>query len=173
MPVDRPLRLFEPDWIESLTKTPWWVVPAFWIPTICYICRTGVLDAAGKSSVVSYMGEQGLVLLFCYFIWIKMSEVKLFIFKKAVMLLSFAAGLLLWTVIEYCLHRWVFHFNPEGGGPYTCALHFLIHGLHHKVSKSYMIFIRQFFEYDKSLTYYALQIKIHIPKWTCLYEAVN
>lgn len=53
MPVDRPLRLFEPDWIENLTKTPWWVVPTFWIPTICYICRSGVL-AAGQSSAVSY-----------------------------------------------------------------------------------------------------------------------
>lgn len=33
-PVDRPLRLFGPWYLEMCTKTPWWVVPAFWIPVI-------------------------------------------------------------------------------------------------------------------------------------------
>lgn len=33
-PVDRPLRLFDSDALEMLTKTPWWVVPTIWIPTI-------------------------------------------------------------------------------------------------------------------------------------------
>lgn len=42
MPVDRPLRLFGPDWVEMLTKTPWWAVPTFWIPTIAYILYSGV-----------------------------------------------------------------------------------------------------------------------------------
>lgn len=33
-PVDRPLRLFGPWYLEMCTKTPWWLVPAFWIPVI-------------------------------------------------------------------------------------------------------------------------------------------
>ncbi|EAL41551.3 AGAP011282-PA, partial [Anopheles gambiae str. PEST] len=36
-PVDRELRLFGPTWVENLTRTPWWIVPAFWIPAILYL----------------------------------------------------------------------------------------------------------------------------------------
>lgn len=34
LPVDRNLRLFGPWYLECLTKTPWWLVPLFWIPSI-------------------------------------------------------------------------------------------------------------------------------------------
>lgn len=44
-PVDRPLRLFGPSWLEVLTKTPWWAVPLFWIPSILYIIYIGVQEA--------------------------------------------------------------------------------------------------------------------------------
>lgn len=52
-PVDRPLRLFGPDWLEMLTKTPWWAVPLFWIPSITYITKIGLNEARseGLSSV--------------------------------------------------------------------------------------------------------------------------
>lgn len=52
-PVDRPLRLFGPDCLEVFTKTPWWVVPLFWIPSIMYITRIGLQEAhaEGYSSV--------------------------------------------------------------------------------------------------------------------------
>lgn len=36
-PVDRDLRLFAPWYLECLTKTPWWMVPLFWIPAISYL----------------------------------------------------------------------------------------------------------------------------------------
>lgn len=39
-PVDRELRLFAPWYLECLTKTPWWLVPIFWIPSISYILLT-------------------------------------------------------------------------------------------------------------------------------------
>jgi sterol desaturase/sphingolipid hydroxylase (fatty acid hydroxylase superfamily) len=38
-------------------------------------------------------------------------------------------GFIVWTLAEYLLHRFVFHF--EGEGPIVQRLHFLIHGLHH------------------------------------------
>jgi sterol desaturase/sphingolipid hydroxylase (fatty acid hydroxylase superfamily) len=39
------------------------------------------------------------------------------------------AGLLLWTLAEYTLHRWVFHYQPTSTrGKH---IHFLIHGIHH------------------------------------------
>lgn len=53
-PVDRPLRLFGPTWLENLTKTPWWLVPLFWLPSIAYITSIGLNEAnAGGFSSVS------------------------------------------------------------------------------------------------------------------------
>ena len=39
------------------------------------------------------------------------------------------AGLLLWTLAEYWLHRKVFHWDPDH--PIGHRLHFIIHGVHH------------------------------------------
>lgn len=41
----------------------------------------------------------------------------------------FAAGLLIWTLTEYWLHRLVFHWEPDH--PIGGRLHFIIHGIHH------------------------------------------
>lgn len=43
-PVDRHLRLFDRNSLEMLTKTPWWLVPAFWIPVIMGIAVVGIRD---------------------------------------------------------------------------------------------------------------------------------
>ncbi len=49
---------------------------------------------------------------------------------SAVAILSMAgAGLFVWTLAEYLLHRFVFHY--EGNNAVTKRIHFLIHGLHH------------------------------------------
>jgi sterol desaturase/sphingolipid hydroxylase (fatty acid hydroxylase superfamily) len=43
--------------------------------------------------------------------------------------LLFVAGLFVWTVTEYILHRYVFHYEPTSAvGKY---LHFMMHGVHH------------------------------------------
>jgi dihydroceramide fatty acyl 2-hydroxylase len=42
----------------------------------------------------------------------------------------FIFGWLLWTAVEYALHRWLFHWEPasEGGRRF----HFVLHGVHHE-----------------------------------------
>ncbi len=40
-------------------------------------------------------------------------------------------GVLFWTLTEYCLHRFVFHFHPAEDSPLQKDLSFLIHGIHH------------------------------------------
>lgn len=40
-----------------------------------------------------------------------------------------AAGLFAWTLTEYALHRWVFHWND--GSEWGERVHFLLHGVHH------------------------------------------
>jgi sterol desaturase/sphingolipid hydroxylase (fatty acid hydroxylase superfamily) len=41
----------------------------------------------------------------------------------------FALGLLIWTFVEYVMHRWVFHYQPSSR--WGKKLHFLMHGVHH------------------------------------------
>lgn len=41
-PLDRPLRLFHSNWMEILTKTPWWLIPIFWLPIIFYLSLIGI-----------------------------------------------------------------------------------------------------------------------------------
>ena len=41
----------------------------------------------------------------------------------------FAAGLFAWTIAEYILHRFVFHYIPKSS--WGLRLHFIFHGVHH------------------------------------------
>lgn len=42
---------------------------------------------------------------------------------------QFLAGLLIWTLCEYWLHRAIFHLKVRG--PITERIHFVLHGVHH------------------------------------------
>ncbi|KAL9692084.1 hypothetical protein quinque_015858, partial [Culex quinquefasciatus] len=85
-PVDRQLRLFGPSWLENLTKTPWWVVPAFWIPAIMYIVHVGVRQHLVPDPTSA--GPPNPTVFGCL-----------------------AIGVAIWSLLEYSLHRWV-PFDP-------------------------------------------------------------
>lgn len=38
----------------------------------------------------------------------------------------FVAGVLVWQLFEYCVHRFAFHFDPTG--PESIKIHFVMHG---------------------------------------------
>lgn len=42
-PVDRKLRLFQYDFMELMTVTPWFLVPLVWIPVSLYLMYCGYL----------------------------------------------------------------------------------------------------------------------------------
>jgi 4-hydroxysphinganine ceramide fatty acyl 2-hydroxylase len=50
-PVDRPLRLFEQTWLEVLSKTPWWVVPTFWLPIIYLLIWFGGANKLNSKAI--------------------------------------------------------------------------------------------------------------------------
>ena len=42
----------------------------------------------------------------------------------------FALGLFVWTLVEYTMHRFVFHYAPPDK-PWAQRMHFVFHGVHH------------------------------------------
>jgi len=44
-------------------------------------------------------------------------------------ILAFFFGILLWTLTEYTIHRWAFHYDPKSEA--GKKIHFLVHGIHH------------------------------------------
>jgi 4-hydroxysphinganine ceramide fatty acyl 2-hydroxylase len=41
----------------------------------------------------------------------------------------FLLGVILWTLLEYVIHRWFFHYQPKTN--WGRKLHFIVHGVHH------------------------------------------
>ncbi|KAL2020772.1 hypothetical protein VTK56DRAFT_7970 [Thermocarpiscus australiensis] len=86
------------NFLEPLTKTPWWVVPLMWLPPDFY----GLYLASE-----GFSNPLGVVACFVF-------------------------GLFLWTLIEYLMHRFLFHLDeylPDNRVGIT--LHFTLHGIHH------------------------------------------
>ncbi|WPH03289.1 inositolphosphorylceramide-b c-26 hydroxylase like protein [Acrodontium crateriforme] len=85
------------NFLEPLSKTPWWVVPTIWVPAVAY---------------GTYLASKGLSYPALAGYWF--------------------VGLCIWTIVEYGLHRCLFHLDdylPDNRAALT--LHFLIHGIHH------------------------------------------
>jgi len=61
-----------------------------------------------------------------YMLYRAFSEGNMSIF---VVVVFFVLGVLMWTLLEYVVHRYVFHYEPKSrAGKF---LHFMIHGVHH------------------------------------------
>ncbi|ANB11550.1 fatty acid alpha-hydroxylase [Sugiyamaella lignohabitans] len=85
------------NFLEPLTKTPWFVIPIIWIPADIY-CISLALEGLHPLLVVVF----------------------------------YTLGLCIWTLLEYILHRFLFHLDhylPDNQVAFT--LHFLLHGVHH------------------------------------------
>lgn len=85
------------NFLEPLSKTPWWIVPTLWWPCVAF----GTVLAAQQLHPLGLAG---------YWIF----------------------GLCFWTIVEYTLHRFLFHLDgylPDNRVFIT--LHFLLHGIHH------------------------------------------
>lgn len=95
------IRLFRANWLEALTRVSPWFVTLVWAPVIVWFAWQGWVAR----------DAHGMGVLAC---------------AGAV-----GIGLLLWTLTEYALHRFVFHFTPKAPPPWVQRLVFLFHGIHH------------------------------------------
>lgn len=86
------------NFLEPLSKTPWWMVPTLWLPCVAY---------------GTYLAREG--------------------FSSSLIEAAYwAFGFFLWSLIEYLMHRFMFHLDewlPDNRVGLT--LHFLLHGIHH------------------------------------------
>ncbi len=64
--------------------------------------------------------------LIAWFLWSALAQKKLSLLAVAGL---FAAGILIWTLLEYIIHRWIFHYQPKTR--WGKKLHFIVHGVHH------------------------------------------
>ncbi|XP_059848629.1 fatty acid 2-hydroxylase [Hypanus sabinus] len=115
-PIDRPIRLFYSDFVEACSKTAWYVVPLVWVPIVIifsWYCYNEL--AEGKTRLfTSFTTEYSIpVHKYCF-------------------PLLFLIGMFLWSLVEYLIHRYVFHMNPPASNYYLITLHFMLHGQHHK-----------------------------------------
>ncbi|XP_043914472.1 fatty acid 2-hydroxylase [Protopterus annectens] len=111
-PVDRPIRLFYSDFVEACSKTAWYMVPLVWIPVIFFLCWRG-----------SNLLSQDYNLYSSEF----SAPVYRFLFPCC-----FVMGMFTWSFLEYSIHRFVFHMTPPANNYYLIAVHFMLHGQHHK-----------------------------------------
>ncbi|KAF9918252.1 fatty acid alpha-hydroxylase [Lobosporangium transversale] len=96
-------RVFESDFLEVFSRTPWWLVPILWLPVVALMLSWAIQggEEAGALSV-----------------------------EKAGS--TFLAGVMTWTLAEYSIHRFLFHVDdllPDS--TYSNVAHFLLHGIHH------------------------------------------
>ncbi|XP_069757316.1 fatty acid 2-hydroxylase isoform X2 [Narcine bancroftii] len=115
-PIDRPIRLFYSDFVEACSKTAWYVVPLVWVPIVIFFSWYCYTELA-----------QGNTQLFTYFT----TEYSIPVHKYCFPLL-FLIGMFLWSLVEYLIHRFVFHMKPPASNYYLITLHFMLHGQHHK-----------------------------------------
>ncbi|KZP15956.1 oxidoreductase, partial [Athelia psychrophila] len=110
--------------LEHLTVAEWYIVPLFWGPITAYIACRSLFQFAGYilppflSNPYLPMGA----------LWAGAVPVAAAV-KLATCYLS---GCVLWTLLEYTLHRFLFHVDyylPDT--PVCLMLHFLFHGIHH------------------------------------------
>lgn len=116
-PVNRKLRLFDSDFVEFFSKTPWYVVPLIWIPVTIMFSIISIMEIHNSSRAFHFFEDERLR---------RASSFLLF-------LCFFLVGIPMWTFVEYILHRFLFHLEPEGDSPLLITFHFFLHGQHHKV----------------------------------------
>ena len=106
---------------QMFTRTVWYVVPLFWGPIMANLFLRSVFQFTGP--LPAFTSNPRLPLNSLHAIpfdsWAKT-------------LVCFFVGNIIWTILEYGLHRFLFHVDewlPDK--PVFLTLHFLMHGIHH------------------------------------------
>lgn len=110
------VRFFESDILEACSKAHWIMVPLIWIPVAVKAIVATICEASPWTFQTYQIDERIGVAIFC------------------------GMGYLLWFVLEYSIHRFIFHLSPVTTWGKT--LHFIAHGCHHKFPMDRMRLVR-------------------------------
>ena len=110
-PVDKKLKLFQSQFLEFFSKTPWYLVPLVWLPVVIGLAYMSFANLQ-HDSLVKGNG---------------------FAIQSAFLSTLMVTGVFIWTLVEYMLHRFLFHLMPPGDSKFWITMHFFLHGQHHKV----------------------------------------
>lgn len=107
---------------QMFTRTEWYVVPIVWAPIFAVLFLRSALQFANQAppSVFHSSAYTPLSVL----------SIPASAFMKTGV--CFLLGNVIWTILEYTLHRFLFHIDawlPDT--PLFLTLHFLLHGIHH------------------------------------------
>jgi len=94
-----PVRLFKSDFLELFTHISPIVVIVIWLPFAGFMLISEIVSGLNRGASLWYI------------------------------LPAFLFGLFFWSLAEYILHRFVFHFQPRT--PAQEKLTYLFHGIHH------------------------------------------
>ena len=72
-------------------------------------------------------------------------------------ILSFIFGVFFWTLTEYVIHRWAFHYEPKS--EVGKRVHFLVHGIHH--------------DYPRDATRLVMPLLVSVPLAILFYIGFN
>jgi len=119
--IPEPARLFGPSYLEVFTRTSWYVVPLIWVPISAYLFLRSLLQFTGPLAPFTVQPLLSIEALM---------NVSFDTFMKTSGL--WALGVFIWTLLEYTLHRFLFHVDDRlPDTPTFIMLHFLLHGIHH------------------------------------------
>ncbi len=96
---ETPIRLFKSDFLEFFTHISPVTVTIIWLPFAGYMLISEIVAGSARRASLGYIPA------------------------------AFLIGLFLWTLAEYNLHRFVFHFPPRN--PTQERIVYLFHGIHH------------------------------------------
>jgi sterol desaturase/sphingolipid hydroxylase (fatty acid hydroxylase superfamily) len=101
-PIDHstvPIRLFKSDFLEFFTHVHPLVIVVIWVPFGGYFMIAEILSGIARGAALWYIPAAYLI------------------------------GLFVWSLAEYLLHRFVFHYEPRG--KFQEKVIYLFHGIHH------------------------------------------
>ena len=138
IPSGKPsFRMFESDLMEQGSKTPWHHIPLYWCPLVFFFAIRPSLEAGCEDDLYNHNHAAPL------------SPPPTFAALNATddtagaecvptgltypgLAACLVVGVCMWTLLEYGLHRFIFHARISGKTPWVITTHFLLHGQHHK-----------------------------------------
>lgn len=90
--------------------------------------KSGILEAISKVHFSVPLFVFVPVIVYCLFTAYMISDLSI-----VNACLYYILGLLVWTITEYVMHRFIFHYEPKTNFGRRC--HFIFHGVHHDYPK--------------------------------------